>query len=221
MMERAATDAWPPFLLRHPIIANFAAVMAAAQKTYQDKTLGKVTVKKSQKAKLVSIKISPTAGIIVTIPSWASWDTGVAFLVQKKEWVLAKWLQLQASLAASGDDIPDEKEIERLRSEAKEELPPRLQALAEKYGFSYAGLTVKNNRSNWGSCSAKKHINLNLRLVRLPGEERDYVMLHELCHLRHLDHGTEFRSLLDSLCLEETGLGSRELEKRLRSHLLL
>ena len=69
--------------------------------------------------------------------------------------------------------------------------------------------------SNWGSCSELGNINLNLNLMRLPEHLRDYVMLHELCHLRHLDHGPEFHALLESLCP-----GHRALNRELRSYKL-
>ena len=111
---------------------------------------------------------------------------------------------------------PVNAEIERLRAQAKEELPPRLAQLAAIHGFKYNKVFIKNNLSNWGSCSSLKNINLNLRLVTLPQELQDYVMLHELCHLRYLDHGPEFHALLESLCP-----GHRALNRELRSYKLL
>ena len=88
-------------------------------------------------------------------------------------------------------------EIEALRRQAKAELPPRLAALAARYGFVYNKVTIKHNASNWGSCSSKGNINLNLNIVRLPKVLQDYVLLHELCHLRHQDHGHAFHLLLE------------------------
>lgn len=103
--------------------------------------------------------------------------------------------------------MPDE----ALRAEAKAWLIPRLDELAGKHGFTYNKVFIKNNVSNWGSCSTKGNINLNMQLMRLPEELRDYVILHELCHLKQLNHGPEFHTLLNSLC------GGRE--KELRSEL--
>ena len=91
-------------------------------------------------------------------------------------------------------------EIERMRAEAHRTLPPRLKALAARYGFTYNQVRIKHNVSNWGSCSAKGNINLNLHLVRLPAELQDYVMLHELCHLKEMNHGPKFHALLESVC---------------------
>lgn len=90
--------------------------------------------------------------------------------------------------------------VELLREEASALLPEKLSRLAVRYGFSYGRVCIKHNSSNWGSCSAKGNINLNLNLVRLPGPLCDYVLLHELCHLRHLDHGPRFHELLERLC---------------------
>lgn len=104
-------------------------------------------------------------------------------------------------------------EVEALRVRAKAELPARLAQLAALYGFEYRKVFIKNNVSNWGSCSSMKNINLNLRLVTLPPELADYVMLHELCHLRYMNHGPKFHALLESVCP-----GHRSLARRLRSY---
>lgn len=98
-----------------------------------------------------------------------------------------------------------------MRARAKAELPPRLSELAALHGFKYNKVFIKNNLSNWGSCSSLGNINLNLRLVTLPDELRDYVMLHELCHLKYLNHGPQFHALLESVCP-----GHREKAKALR-----
>ncbi|MBR5403651.1 MAG: M48 family metallopeptidase [Bacteroidales bacterium] len=108
---------------------------------------------------------------------------------------------------------PVNAEVERLRAQAKEELPPRLAQLAAIHGFKYNKVFIKNNLSNWGSCSSLKNINLNLRLVTLPQELQDYVMLHELCHLKYLNHGPQFHALLESVCP-----GHRELARRMKEY---
>ena len=108
---------------------------------------------------------------------------------------------------------PVNAEVERLRALAKAELPPRLATLAARHGFHYNKVFIKNNVSNWGSCSSLGNINLNLRLVNLPQELQDYVMLHELCHLKYLNHGPEFHALLESVCP-----GHRALARDLRQY---
>ena len=104
-------------------------------------------------------------------------------------------------------------EVERMRAQAKAQLTPRLAALAARHGFQYKRVFIKNNRSNWGSCSSLGNINLNLRLVSLPEELQDYVMLHELCHLKYLNHSPQFHALLESVCP-----GHRALEKQIKQY---
>ena len=106
-------------------------------------------------------------------------------------------------------------EVEQLRAQAKASLPPRLKELADEHGFTYNRVTIKNNISNWGSCSVRGNINLNLRLVTLPQPLQDYVMLHELCHLKEMNHGPKFHALLESVCPNH-----RTLEKELRQYKL-
>lgn len=115
---------------------------------------------------------------------------------------------------------PSGPEIERLRAEAKAFLPDRLRELAVQKGFAdrshceYRRIFIKNNLTNWGSCSSKGNINLNLRLMLLPEHLRDYVILHELCHLRYPNHGKEFHSLLNSLCNGQ----EKQLREELRGY---
>ena len=106
--------------------------------------------------------------------------------------------------------------VEQLRAQAKQELPPRLAELAALHGFKYNKVFIKNNVSNWGSCSSLGNINLNLRLVELPSELRDYVMLHELCHLKYLNHSPEFHALLESVCPGHRALARQMKEYKIR-----
>ncbi len=106
--------------------------------------------------------------------------------------------------------------VEQLRAQAKQELPPRLAELATLHGFHYNKVFIKNNVSNWGSCSSLGNINLNLRLVELPPQLRDYVMLHELCHLKYLNHSPEFHALLESVCPGHRALARQMKEYKIR-----
>ena len=89
--------------------------------------------------------------------------------------------------------------ISMLKKEAKDYLPQRTEQLAAEHGFMYHGVTVKNVSSRWGSCSAANHINLNIHLVRLPQHLSDYVILHELTHTVHKNHGALFWQKLDTI----------------------
>lgn len=100
------------------------------------------------------------------------------------------------------------------RSEARQILPARLEKLAEQHGFRYRRVSIRSNRSNWGSCSASNNISLNLRMMKLPDHLIDYILLHELVHTRVKNHGPEFWALLDTL----TDGRARELAKEVRQY---
>lgn len=102
---------------------------------------------------------------------------------------------------------------EALRIEAKKYLPGRVDMLAKVHGINYRKVFIKNAQTRWGSCSNKKNINLNLHLIRLPLHLQDYVILHELTHTLHPNHGKEFWSFMDRF----TG-SARSLEKELKKY---
>lgn len=103
--------------------------------------------------------------------------------------------------------------IERaLKIEAKEFLPNRVKALAERYDFKFNKLALKNIKSRWGSCSRKNNINLSIHLMRLPDHLINYVILHELVHTVHHNHSLNFWRLLDKVTGSAKGL-DKELKK--------
>jgi predicted metal-dependent hydrolase len=85
-----------------------------------------------------------------------------------------------------------------LRYEAKRYLPVRARELANHLGYTFKTVTIKNNKTNWGSCSSLKNINLNLHLMRLPDRLIDYIVVHELVHTKIPNHGPTFKETLKS-----------------------
>jgi predicted metal-dependent hydrolase len=87
-----------------------------------------------------------------------------------------------------------------LRATAKEQLPARLQRLAAAHGLVVHGVSIRNQRTRWGSCSSDGRISLNWRLVQMPDAVRDYVLLHELMHLRVRNHSSRFWREVERVC---------------------
>lgn len=118
------------------------------------------------------------------------------------------------SYGVSGGHMP--RELATIRKQAHQVLPARLAEISEKLNatilvrnklgirrekpFSYNRLAIKNNRTNWGSCSSARNINLNMHLVNLPPELMDFVIIHELCHLVYPNHGARFHELVNAAC---------------------
>lgn len=167
----------------------------AHEKIYQDPEIGAVTFRKSARSSRVSIRVHPSKGVTVSVPMIMPYIAGEAFFKIKRAWIIETMARQKERYKDMPQASPEA--VEDMRRRAKAELPPRLAELASSYGFEYNRVTIKHNATNWGSCSTKANINLNLNLVRLPQALRDYIMLHELCHLRHHDHGHAFHLLLE------------------------
>ena len=152
---------------------------------------------KSARSRSISIRVHPVKGVRVSVPRIVPFAAAVAFYKMKRNWVLEVMARQRERFKDVQVASPDE--VEALRRKAKSELPSRLAELAGRYGFVYNRVVIKHNATNWGSCSSKNNINLNLNIVRLPKVLQDYILLHELCHLRHHDHGHAFHLLLEHL----------------------
>ena len=101
-----------------------------------------------------------------------------------------------------------------LRREAKRLLPQQTAILAKMHNFSFSSVKIQSSKSRWGSCSSKKTINLSFYLLLLPQHLIDYVILHELCHTKEMNHSVKFWGLMDKV----TGNKSDELNKELKKY---
>lgn len=169
-------------------------------KSYIDSELGEVVFRKQLRSRSISIRVRPDKKggvcISVTLPYFTSYSRALDFFLSKREEV--KKAVARHTLPAATEGM-----IEELRARAKAYLPERTREMARRYGFTNLNrIAIKHNLTNWGSCSRLGNINLNLNLMRLPYPVSDYVIIHELCHLRYLNHGPEFHALLESLCAD-------------------
>jgi predicted metal-dependent hydrolase len=117
--------------------------------------------------------------------------------------------------AKDGNDLRPTIE-KHLRQQATKELPTRVMELAELHGISVERVTVRNQRTRWGSCSRRGTISLNWRLIQTPTLVRDYIILHELAHRRQMNHSQKFWDEVTRLCP-----GYLEAEKWLKGHAAL
>ena len=172
-----------------------------------------VLFKRSSKAKSISVSVAPFYGVRVSIPYSSSYSQAERFVLSKMKWIKKHFekIKILESAVKSGKNIDsfDDKE----KSAAKKQLVERLALLANRYGFTYNRVSVRNQKTRWGSCSVKNNISLNINLVRLPEELMDYVILHELVHTRVKNHSRQFWGEMDKL----VGDG-RKMRRRLRNY---
>lgn len=177
------------------------SVVKILEKTYADAVVGNVTLRRKAGVRRFSIRVSERTGVSVTVPYMVSFERALEFFLSNREWVL-KTISRQRE--HPGREVSAE-EIAALRQKAACYLPERLAQLGHKYGFTWNRISLKHNRTNWGSCSRGNNINLNISLMELPQALIDYVILHELCHLVHHNHSQEFHRLLESLLTDHLG----------------
>ena len=159
--------------------------------------IGQILFERSNRAKNINISVKPFRGVRVAVPFGVPFDKAIQVAQSKKDWML-KHLDKMKAVEKEHEDF-SKNSIEIDRAEARRKLVGRLNELCEQHGFAYNKVFMRNQRTRWGSCSAKNNINLNMKLVRLPDEMIDYVLLHELVHTRVKNHTNEFWAELNRL----------------------
>ena len=145
--------------------------------------------------KTVAIQITPAGEVLLRCPNRMSKKDAEAFLESKRGWI-------EAHLAKMAPPLPKltAAELKTLARQAAADLPPRVEAAAKAMGITYGRITIRSQRTRWGSCSAKGNLNFNCLLMLCPEEVREYVMIHELCHRRELNHSPRFWALVGQYC---------------------
>ncbi len=148
------------------------------------------TVKKS-KRKTLSLKVTKEGEIIVAAPLFLS-DTEIEkFVLSHKRWIEKRLVDV-AKLKDNALPPFTEDELEEITEKAKEIIPARAEYYAGILGVKYNKITIRKQRTRWGSCSGNKNLNFNCLLVLTPIEVLDSVIVHELCHLKEMNHSKRF-----------------------------
>lgn len=179
--------------------------------------IGQVEVRRSPKAKNLSLRVLASGSVRMSLPMRYSEKRAFDFLVQKTEWVLRAQRRMSSRERLLDDGLTSEErsvKIEALRKIAKEDLPPRVERISRLTGLRYSRLTIRQSKTRWGSCSSLNSISLSLFLVALPEHLRDFVILHELCHTRYHNHSSQFHALVNHFSNGKEAV----LEKELRGY---
>lgn len=153
-----------------------------------------------RRARRYILRLLPDGRVRVTLPRWGVKREARAFVEANRGWIAAQRRQRRAARAAA-DPAPLRPLIERwLRDKASRELPARLLTLARAHGIEVTRVSVRDQRSRWGACSARGTITLNWRLIQVPEFVCEYVLLHELMHRRELNHSRRFWRLVAACC---------------------
>lgn len=151
-----------------------------------------VEVRRS-KRKSAAIKITEDMQIVVFVPLYISDNEIERMVISKSKWIDEHMLKVQSTIDERSklEKITFE-QIKELADQAVEYIPKRVKYYAEKENFVYNKITIKNLVSRWGSCSTKGNLNFNCLLMLTPDYVIDYIVVHELCHLREMNHSEKF-----------------------------
>ena len=159
---------------------------------YMRNTNDKVEVIRSAR-KTVALQIKADGSVIIRAPRKMRRADIEDFLDSRKGWIEKHRKQILAQRQAT-ESVPklSEEELHALADEAGRVIPERVRHYAPLVGVNYGRITIRNQRSRWGSCSSKGNLNFNCLLMLAPPEVLDSVVVHELCHRREMNHSERF-----------------------------
>lgn len=152
------------------------------------------TLHKRRGVKKYTLSVRRDGRITLTVPWWVSKHAAQRYIEEKREW-LTKALQV----ACKRGGISQEERAEHYaqhKESARAFVERRLVELNAHYGFSWGRVAIRKNATCWGSCSSKQNLNFDYRILFLPPHLQDYVLVHELCHLKEMNHSPRFWALV-------------------------
>jgi len=155
--------------------------------------------RKHRRARSVRITVHPGGRVVVTVPlRGVSQKMVEEFVASKREW-LARSIETMKGVDESMLRRGSRAEYLRERERAREFIASRIAVLNADGHFSFGDIRIKNQKTCWGSCSVKGNLNFNYKILFLPPAVADYVIAHELCHLKQMNHSPKFWNLVSEL----------------------
>lgn len=153
------------------------------------------TFKKSRRAQRLRLTIKPPGILEVTLPLGLSEFYAQKFVQEKKDWILKKINHFKkfndgALLRKTLKDYSKYKE------KARRFITSRVNHFNQIYNSRFRGISIRDQKTRWGSCSVKKNLSFNYKIIFLPQNLADYIIVHELCHLKEMNHSSRFWDLV-------------------------
>ncbi|MDD5489794.1 MAG: M48 family metallopeptidase [Candidatus Moranbacteria bacterium] len=164
----------------------------------KDKSL-EYSFRESARARCLRITIHPGGELSATLPYGMNISKLENFLCQKADWILRK-----INLAKKRKPIillpkSSRREYLKYKNQALKSAKLKIKELNKAYNFEYRRISIRNQKTRWGSCSRKGNLNFNYRIVHLPEKYLDYIIVHELCHLKEFNHSKRFWDLVGEM----------------------
>lgn len=152
-----------------------------------------------------AIEIGRDKKVKVRVPRRASKAQIEGLLKEKQDWILRTLDKIDKRNAIEKSEENqieklEPEEVKRLKKEARERLTELTEYWAGRMGISYGRISIRGQKTRWGSCSSKGNLNYNYLLLLCPDEVAEYVVIHELCHRIHMNHSKRFWEKIEEFC---------------------
>lgn len=153
------------------------------------------TLRKSKRARRMRLAVYCDGSVIVTTPYDLKENIIEKFIREKAEWLFSK-IDFFKQYKGSSITRHSHSDYLKYKDKAFELTIAKVKQFNEFYGFRYNKINIKNQKTRWGSCSRKGNLNFNYKIALLPDKVTDYVIVHELCHLKEFNHSKKFWALV-------------------------
>ena len=155
-----------------------------------------VRIERSRRRSIV-LSVNSKAEVILKVPYRTTNAEINRILFERQDWIRTHVARVRSARASAGTLAPlTDEELRQLSHQAAQDIPLRVAMYAERIGVSYGRITIRHQRTRWGSCSTKGNLNFNCLLMLTPPEVIDYVIVHELCHRKEMNHSARFWALV-------------------------
>ena len=162
----------------------------------------------------LALTIDRDGEVVVRSPFRTSERYIQAFVLEHRDWILKKQKEFEENLRKkAAEPVLTGEELKEIDRSAKTDIPVRVRHYAEILHVEYGRITIRNQKTKWGSCSSKGNLNFNCLLMLVPEYVRDYVVVHELCHRKEMNHSARFWNEVESMLPDY-----RTARKWLRDH---
>ena len=158
--------------------------------------------------KTLALQITPDGRVVVRSPRHVT-EARIGEFVRSK----ASWIEKHLATKQPGQPLFTNQQIHALADRALQVIPQRVRYYAPLVGVTYGSITIRNQKTRWGSCTAEGNLNFNCLLMLAPPEVLDYVVIHELCHRKEMNHSDKFWAQVARLCPDY-----KERRKWLKTH---
>ena len=172
----------------------------------------KYIIKKSKRAKRMRLAVYCDGSVVVTTPLGINQTVIEKFIADKKQWLNDK-INFFKSIDSKAIRSFSKEDYLKYKDEAFDLVNRRIKFFSKKHNFSFNKIFIKNQKTRWGSCTKNKNLNINYKVIFLPKKQQDYIIVHEMCHLKEFNHSRKFWSLVEKIMPDYL-----EIKNELRNH---